>query len=257
MADWIKVEVSTSQKIEVFILSEILDLDADSVLGKLVKLWSWADANTVDGHAHSVTKKILDRVVGCDGFADAMLDTRVNWLKQTESGDLIFPNFDRHNGSGAKKRALAAQRKAIQRQKEEEEKMSRSQRDKNETREEKRREEKRREDINKDPPLTPPKPKKEFPYPDNLNVEAWDEWKQYRKDLKLKSYAPTSRSEGAAITNLINLSGGDKQRQEEIIKQSMANCWQGLFELKPNGVRAGDPPLDHWNDRESWEKNFI
>lgn len=151
MADWIKVEVSTSQKIEVFLIAEILDLDADSVIGKLLKLWCWADANTIDGHARSVTKKILDRVVSCDGFANALLDDRVNWLKEMPNGELFFPNFDRHNGSGAKKRALGAARKAKQRDNEEEEKMSRTQRDKSVTREEKRREEIKETD----PPVVP------------------------------------------------------------------------------------------------------
>jgi hypothetical protein len=31
--DWIKIEIATSQKIEVFQLAEILDLDVDTVLG--------------------------------------------------------------------------------------------------------------------------------------------------------------------------------------------------------------------------------
>lgn len=115
MSDWIKVDVSTSQKIEVFTMAEILDLDDHLVLGKLIVLWCWADANTIDGHAHNVTKVTIDRVVGHKGFANALLDHRVGWLKESPSGDLTFSNFDRHNGKGAKKRADDARRKAKQR----------------------------------------------------------------------------------------------------------------------------------------------
>lgn len=230
--DWIKVEVATSQKIEVFLIAEILDMDIDTVLGKLIRLWSWADANTIDGHAKSVTKKLLDRVVGCDGFVSALLDERVNWLCQLENGDLFFINFDRHNGKGAKKRATDAARQAKKRVTDTVAKQSRSNRDNSVTREEKR-----REDLkDKDPPLTPPKKEKPvYEYPPGLNVAAWDEWKQYRKDLKIKAYAPTPRSEGAAITNLLKLSGGDLQKQAEIIRQSMVNSWHGLFEIKTGG----------------------
>ena len=87
----------------------------------------------------------------------------------------------------------------------------------------------------RDTPPNPPREKKQYLYPQELNVHAWEEWKQYRRDLKIKAYAPTPRSEGAAITNLLKLSGGDLQAQAEIIKQSMANSWHGLFELKTGG----------------------
>lgn len=96
----------------------------------------------------------------------------------------------------------------------------------------------------RDNPPNPPKKKEAYPYPPELNVEAWEEWKQFRRDIKLKAYAPTTRSEGAAITNLLNLSGGDMQKQAEIIRRSMANNWQGLFELKPNGGQfTAAPPM--------------
>lgn len=110
MADWIKVETTSSQKIEVLTMADILDMDEHMVFGKLVILWCWADANTVDGNAKNVTKRMIDRVVCNTGFADAMLDERVKWLVQDENGNISFPNFDRHNGKGAKKRATTARR---------------------------------------------------------------------------------------------------------------------------------------------------
>ncbi|GKX40307.1 hypothetical protein SOASR014_40460 [Pectobacterium carotovorum subsp. carotovorum] len=245
-SSWIKVEVITPDKPEIHRMAEALNIDPDAVLGKLVRIWAWADQQTIDGNAGCVTKSVLDRIAFVTGFADSLI--KVGWL--VSDGDLlVFPNFERHNGESSKKRALTNRRVAEHRkvvtQKVTQQALQKA-----------LPEEEEEEDIKDKPPLTPPKQKKEFPYPDNLNVEAWGEWKQYRKDLKLKAYAPTSRSEGAAITNLINLSGGDRQRQEEIIKQSMANCWQGLFELKPSGAgnRSGDPLTPHWNSEESWKE---
>lgn len=110
MSDWIKVETTTSQKIEVLTMADILDMDEHTVFGKLVILWCWADAHTVDGNAASVTKKMIDRITCNAGFAAAMLHENVQWLVEDERGGLSFPNFDRHNGKGAKKRSVTARR---------------------------------------------------------------------------------------------------------------------------------------------------
>ncbi|MCP6111326.1 DNA replication domain protein, partial [Klebsiella pneumoniae] len=96
-------------------------------------------------------------------------------------------------------------------------------------------EEEEEEEVKDKIPPNPPRgreQKKSYPYPDQLNAEAWDEWKAYRSEMRFKAYAPTERSEGAAITELINLSGGNHTRQMQIVKQSMAKGWKGLFELK-------------------------
>lgn len=146
--DWIKLETTTPDKPEIFAIAEQLGIDPDSVVGKLVRVWIWADSQTEDGrvsvtqasrkqrdicHA-SVTHKIIDRLVNVPGFAAAM--EAVGWLDAEGS----IPGFGRHNGETAKKRALARERKARQRA-EGVTLESRSERDKSGTREEKRREE--------------------------------------------------------------------------------------------------------------------
>ncbi len=113
---WIKVEVTTHQKIEVLTVADLLSIEPHCALGKLVVLWCWADVNTIDGHANGVTKILIDSVVSHKGFADAMLDSRVGWLREEENGMLFFSNFDRHNGKGAKKRSVDARRKSVSRQ---------------------------------------------------------------------------------------------------------------------------------------------
>lgn len=100
--DWIKFEHSTPHKPEVFAIADAVGLDADAVVGKLIRVWIWADQQTYDGSL-PVTASIIDRVAGHSGFADAM---RVaGWL-----GANGFPNFSRHNGRTAKRRADNAKR---------------------------------------------------------------------------------------------------------------------------------------------------
>lgn len=228
-SSWIKVEVITPDKPEIFQMAEALNIDPDAVLGKLVRIWTWADQQTVDGNAGSVTKSVLDRLSFVSGFADALIS--VGWLNQLE-GRLFFPNFERHNGDSSKKRALTNRRVTEHRKKEPVCNGKRNAESVTPAFQKALPEEEEEEDIKTDPPLTPPNQKKGYDYPASLNATAWSEWKQYRREMKMKAYAPTPRSEGAAITNLINLSAGDPVRQEEIIRQSMANGWQGLFELK-------------------------
>lgn len=107
--DWIKFELATLDKPEVFQIAEVVDCDPDAVVGKLMRVWGWFDQQTEDGNAPTVTKKLLDRLAGVIGFADAMADA--GWL--IENGATIsLPHFDRHNGKSAKTRLLGARRVA-------------------------------------------------------------------------------------------------------------------------------------------------
>lgn len=112
--DWIKLQHWTPEKQEVFDLAEMLGIDPDAVLGKLVRLWIWADQHAVDSNAASVTRALLIRLSGVTDFADAMV--KVGWLKPIGEGRFLLPNFDRHNGQTAKRRALTASRVAKSRE---------------------------------------------------------------------------------------------------------------------------------------------
>lgn len=104
---WIKIESSTPDKPEVLCIADALDLDPDAVFGKLVRVWIWADHMTEDGVLDPRSMPAIDRVAACPGFADALV--QAGWLAKN-NGELAIPNFDRHNGESAKKRALAARR---------------------------------------------------------------------------------------------------------------------------------------------------
>lgn len=107
--DWIKVEHTTPDKPEVVKLAAMLGIDQDAVVGKLLRLWIWADQQSVSGNAITVTNSFLDRLVFCPGFAAGLV--KVGWLNGRE-GLLSIPNFDRHNGQTAKNRANTNRRVA-------------------------------------------------------------------------------------------------------------------------------------------------
>ncbi len=104
---WIKLESATPDKPEICAIATRLRLDTDSVVGKLVRLWSWAEVNRVNGNDIGVTKEFLDKLVGRKGFADAL--EAAGWLI-VKGESLQFPNFERHNGNASKIRGQTAKR---------------------------------------------------------------------------------------------------------------------------------------------------
>ncbi|WP_348720354.1 hypothetical protein [uncultured Alcanivorax sp.] len=153
--DWIKFEISTHEKPEVWAIAERLDVDPDAVVGKLLRVWAWFDQHTETGNAPTVTKKLLDRHVCVSGFCDAVIDA--GWMCE-EDGTIFLPNFDRHNGKTAKTRATTAKRVAAHKSKERTGNAEGNDKGNADTvtgalpKEEKRREEKNKENT---PPVSP------------------------------------------------------------------------------------------------------
>lgn len=92
---------------------------------------------------------------------------------------------------------------------------------------------------NKPVPAKKPQAIVEIKYPDDLNKTAWQKWIVHRKQAKMKKLTP--EGEELAMKNLIAM--GDSNTQRLIIEQSMAQGWQGLFELK-----AGTRPQTNKRD---------
>lgn len=108
--DWLKMEVSTPEKPEVLAITVAMGWDdPDLTVGKLFKVWRWFDQHTESGNACSVSPALLDRIIGVSGLSQAMAD--VGWLEFDGTG-ITLPNFDRHNGKTAKRRAMTARRVA-------------------------------------------------------------------------------------------------------------------------------------------------
>lgn len=109
--EWIKIEAATADKPEVLRMARLLKIDQDAVFGKLVRLWSWFDSNSVDGVVDGAVDADVDRLCHCSGFAAACIS--VGWLEFDPATErLTLPNFERHNGETAKKRALKNRRQA-------------------------------------------------------------------------------------------------------------------------------------------------
>ena len=108
-----KVELDIHNKPEVQAIAEQLNIDVDTVVGRLIRVWAWFDRHTDDGNAQYVTPVTLDRYI-CNGhvthdeqmcnatFSKAM--ENVGWLRY-ENGILTMPKFDKHTSSSAKNRA--------------------------------------------------------------------------------------------------------------------------------------------------------
>ncbi|SEH97444.1 hypothetical protein [Akkermansia glycaniphila] len=110
MTSWLKIEVTLPDKEEVLKMARMLKMkDTDTVVGKLIRLWAWADLQTVDGGRMGTSEAHIDRTVCCKGFAHAL--RAVGWLTGVDD-ELCFPNFARHNGETAKARAESARRMA-------------------------------------------------------------------------------------------------------------------------------------------------
>lgn len=111
--DWIKCRVDLPTDPAVIAMAAALDCDEFDVVGRLMAFWAWADRHVSEnGHAPSVTGKWIDRAFRCDGFAQAMAS--VGWLVIDATG-VTIPRWSRHNGTSAKDRALAADRKRKER----------------------------------------------------------------------------------------------------------------------------------------------
>ncbi len=109
--DWIKIEKTLTRKPEVLQIARLTGLDPWSVVGRLIDVWSWADAITEDGTIDNVGVEVVDTIAGHRGFAQAMAATRpLAWLLIDDHG-ITIPAYERHNGTSAKKRASNTRRK--------------------------------------------------------------------------------------------------------------------------------------------------
>ena len=75
----------------------------------------------------------------------------------------------------------------------------------------------------------------------DLNKEAWELWLQYKKEQHRFKYKPIAHK--AAINKLLKHTK-DETKQMEIIRQSIANGWKGLFNIKGQENNI----VNNWNE---------
>lgn len=111
--DWIKIEHALITKPEVMAIAAELGINEYEVVGHLVAFWSWVDQNmSPDCPSVMGTKSGLDRVVGRDGFVEALV--QVGWM-QFHGNRVTVPNYNHHLSQSAKKRATDARKKRVKR----------------------------------------------------------------------------------------------------------------------------------------------
>jgi uncharacterized protein YdaU (DUF1376 family) len=95
---------------------------------------------------------------------------------------------------------------------------------------------------------------KEKMFSENFINSTWQKWKDYRagikKPIKLKV------SEDAAIKQLYGFSNGNESTAKAIIEKSIANGWQGLFELKESPQQSKQSLKNQALDDLANEKNI-
>jgi len=116
--DWIKWTKGLTRKPEVISIATRLGLSRRETAAVLMELWEWADETTENGVIEMSRSQRdrchVDDVTNVTGLSQAMCD--VGWLIESDTG-IIFPNFERHNGKSAKKRALECERQRLSRAK--------------------------------------------------------------------------------------------------------------------------------------------
>jgi len=92
-----------------------------------------------------------------------------------------------------------------------------------------------------------------YPWEDDGFKECWLTWKRDRAERGIKKY--TARGEQAALHKLAKESNGDLSVGIQMINQSIANGWQGIFALdtsrKQSSTQIDPNALVSWAHRES------
>lgn len=113
--DWIMMRLNLGEDEDVYAMSAALNLSRYEIIGRLHKLWAWADQHTTDGVVRKLSATWMDTFVEAPGFFDSMY--AIPWIEKLSEGGFKFINFDTWNGSNAKKRQKDNRRKANDRKK--------------------------------------------------------------------------------------------------------------------------------------------
>jgi len=108
---WIEWEKGLPAKPEIGKIAKAMGVTRLHAAAACMEVWSWAEDQTETGHIATSPDEISESV-RIPGIGEAMLDA--GWLIQLDDG-ISIPNFERHNGMPAKRRALKMLRMRITR----------------------------------------------------------------------------------------------------------------------------------------------
>jgi len=110
--EWIPIDCNLSQKPEVLEVAAATDSPIEVVVGRMVRLWSWAWHVTADGTIR-VPISMLQHVAGGDeSFWRAV--EQAGWLV-SDGSTIAIPGWEERFSNAAKKRLLEARRQSVRR----------------------------------------------------------------------------------------------------------------------------------------------
>jgi len=110
--EWIPIDCNLGTKPEVLEVAAATHEPIEVVVGRMVRLWSWAWHVTADGTIR-VPRSMLAMVAGGDeNFWSAV--ERAGWLASTEDS-ITIPGWEERFGNAAKRRLLDARSKSVRR----------------------------------------------------------------------------------------------------------------------------------------------
>lgn len=291
---WIKMRVGLPDDPQVVAIAAALGVTEEHVVGCLLRVWGLADEHAVlrscygrgvtgpspdaggdvrkEGFLAYYTLDALDAKARLPGLARHM--EAIGWLTVYPDG-LGFPDWDTHNGTTGKERALAQKRMARMRRGASAAEAEtgprrvtpalRSDRNRSVTTEQNRTEQNKEEET----PLTPLRgvppaggdtpaakksprktPAEDVPVPESLRTPAflaiWADWLADRAARRKKLTERAARQQLAALEPL------GPERAVECVRLSIANGWTGLFPERFQGPAVvgnsrpghGRPSLD-------------
>lgn len=230
--DWIKMRGNLWDDPRVAKIVDMTESSEAAVIGALYWLWATADQHTEDGVMPGLTLRSIDRKAGVKGFAEAMCF--IEWLADHPEGVRII-DFEKHNGSSAKKRCQTAKRVANHAtanatQTHQGEQANADSVSAALAREEKRREEKNTSSLRSE--VSREKKHREsqivsetLPIPTQLDRQTWRDWVSFRSSIKKPLKHETAEKQIQFLCESI-ASGHDPVA---IINESIRNGWTGLF----------------------------
>jgi hypothetical protein len=125
-ANWIKWNKGLASRREVAVLASRLNRDRHEIAGRLMVLWEWCDDNVSEADIDILSLDVslnlgdkpfefLDQITGLTGLAESLACPSVGWIAIGTDGRVVFCNLARNNGSTAKTRATATEKKQRQR----------------------------------------------------------------------------------------------------------------------------------------------
>jgi hypothetical protein len=110
--EWIPIDCNLGTKPEVLEVAAVTHEPIEVVVGRMVRLWSWAWHVTADGIIR-VPRSMLATVAGGDETFWSAVE-RAGWLASTDDS-ITIPGWEERFGNAAKRRLLDARAKSVRR----------------------------------------------------------------------------------------------------------------------------------------------